>query len=126
MEQSMFLVEIDNIREKIIQENYEKAKQELKEKVRHNPLQTEYTLFEVEPLQIEMATEIAKRLFARNKCVTHVNTRFYSSVASISVKLELPNQEPKLEDTKLEEAKLEEPKVEEPKLEEPKLEEATL
>ncbi len=112
MEKSMFLSEIDSIREEIITKHYESAKQELKEKVRNNPLKSEYILFESEPLQIEMATEIAKRLLARNKCVTRVNTSFFSSLASISVKLELPTEEYKVE-TEEHKVETEESKTEE-------------
>ena len=93
MDQSTLLSEIDSIREKIIIEHYEKAKEELKDKVKSNPLKTEYTLFESEPIQFEMATEISRRLAERNKCDTSVNTRFFSSLATISVKLPLSIEE---------------------------------
>ena len=116
MDQSMFLNEISNIREEIIVSHYEKAKQELKDKVKSNPLKIEYTLFELEPIQFEMATEISKRLATRNKCDVSVNTRFFSSLSTISVKLPLP-VEPKVEEPKVEEAKVEEAKVEETKVE---------
>jgi len=125
MENSMLLSEIDSIREEIIVGNYERAKSELKEKVKINPLKTEYTLFESEPIQFEMATEISKRLAERNKCDTSVNTRFFSSLATISIKLPLSVEEAKIEEeikVKTEEVKNEEIKTEEIKTEEIKTE----
>lgn len=125
MHNSMLLSEIDSIREEIVISHYEKAKQELKEKVKSNPLKTEYTLFESEPIQFEMATEISKRLATRNKCDTSVNTRFFSSLATISVKLPLSSEEIKqIEEAKPEEVKLE--NTEEPKPEDIKTEEAKI
>jgi len=110
--------ELNTIREEIISLNYEKAKEELRSKVKGNPLKTEFILFESEQLEFEMAKEISKRLSENNKCDTTVNSRFFSSLASILVKLPL-QKEAKIEEVK-EEIKTEEVKTEEVKTEEVK------
>jgi len=106
--------ELNTIREEIISLNYEKAKEELRSKVKGNPLKTEFILFESEQLEFEMAKEISKRLSENNKCDTTVNSRFFSSLASILVKLPL-QKEVKIEEVKTEEVKTEEVKTEEVK-----------
>lgn len=122
MEQSL-ISEINTIREEVIKIHYEKAKQELKDKVKISPLKTEFILFESEPVQLDIATEISKRLSTYNKCDTSVNSRFFSSLASISIKLPLPKEEVITEEIKIEETKTEEIIPEETKTEEVKVEE---
>jgi len=114
--------ELNTIREEIISLNYEKAKEELRSKVKGNPLKIEFILFESEQLEFEMAKEISKRLSENNKCDTTVNSRFFSSLASILVKLPLQKEEVKTEEVKTEEVKTEEVKTEEVKTEEIKTE----
>jgi hypothetical protein len=121
MEQSL-ISEINTIREKVILNYYDKAKQELKDKVKINPLKTEFILFESEPIQLDIATEISRRLSINNKCDITINSRFFSSLVSLSIKLPLPlsllREEIKVEEIKVEEIKVEEIKVEEVKTEE--------
>ena len=112
MDQSL-ISELNTIREEIIVNNYNKAIQELKEKVKSNPLKTEFILFESEQLEFEMAKEISKRLSENNKCDTSVNSRFFSSLATLLVKLPLQKEEVKTEEVKTEEVKTEEVKAEE-------------
>jgi hypothetical protein len=113
MEQSL-ISEINTIREEVLNSHYEKAKQELKDKVKVNPLKTEFILFESEPVQLDIATEISRRLSINNKCNTSISSRFFSSLVSILIKLPLP-EEVKTEEVKTEEVKLEETKTEETK-----------